>query len=79
MTCADCSHWHRIANPVVTAPQQGQCRGAPPQLLVLGMSHQGPMIASDYPVTAAELPQCGLFRQAKRLVVPTLNGEDDAS
>jgi len=64
-TCSGCKHWHAAPpNPQdLAAPRLGECRGGPPQLVVLpGPVNGSVAIQCAYPATEARLPACAQFR-----------------
>jgi hypothetical protein len=63
-TCRHCTHWHQVpADPSdLAAPRPGDCRGGPPQILVIPYTNQGRLeLRAMYPVVPDDFPACGRF------------------
>lgn len=71
-TCQGCRHWHEQGRDPTNlgAPPVGQCRGAPPQLVVVPEG-AGLVIRPLLPLLPANFPACGLYRS--RLALPTVS------
>lgn len=61
-TCGNCKHWiARPRNPMdLGSLPEGECRGGPPQLVVLP-TPRGMALQVLYPVTPAPFPGCSRF------------------
>lgn len=80
--CGNCKHWHRKpADPAdLGAPPQGDCRGEPPQLVVLP-ARGGVVVQAMYPITRPDFPACGRFELSLLGIelAPLCNGKAGSS
>lgn len=64
-TCGSCRFCARIGGDL----RQGQCRGAPPTPVVVGVTQQGPMIQSLFPAVELRTPACGRYERRQEVMI----------
>lgn len=70
-TCGSCRFCARVNGEFI----QGQCRGAPPTPVVVGMTREGPHIMSLFPMVDMRTPACRIYEKRETVIIGQTQGQ----